>query len=174
MSSNIEKNLEEMGYSLSYEKIDDGSYKEFSKWWVVVTLPKGRIETEYQQGSAHRQLKSGPYPPGMQEIARKYRQQKQRYNHISIDRRKMTVLERDFLLFYTEAIPPTLEDVVYSLVSDAGIVAYSSTFDEFCDDFGYSNDSISAKQCYDSSCETHRKLLISGDFEKLQELFEDY
>ena len=50
--------------------------------------------------------------------------------------------------------PPTLEEVCYSLFSDA----YDGDFEDWCADFGFSDDSIKAKAMYEECCRTRHAL----------------
>lgn len=67
---------------------------------------------------------------------------------------------------------PDLADVVYSFISDAE--CGDMNFDEFCDNFGYDEDSIRAKKIHEACDDTRRGLRhigISGDiFNELLEL----
>lgn len=50
--------------------------------------------------------------------------------------------------------PPTLEEVCYSLFMDA----YEGSFEDWCAELGYSDDSIKAKVMYEECCWTRRAL----------------
>lgn len=66
---------------------------------------------------------------------------------------------------------PTAYDVLACVSGD--VHAHNMTFDDFCSMFDYSNDSISAKQSYESVCDLSRNLsrfFTSEELEKLQEI----
>lgn len=52
--------------------------------------------------------------------------------------------------------PLKLTDVLYSLFSDAS--GHDASFDDWCADLGFSNDSLNAKRCYDACIENYHKL----------------
>lgn len=71
--------------------------------------------------------------------------------------------------------PPDVQDVMHSLLLDAeAIDAYD--FEDWCGEFGYDSDSISAREAYDACVQTGLKLRNAfGDktLSELRELFED-
>jgi hypothetical protein len=72
-------------------------------------------------------------------------------------------------------VKPDPRDVFYSLLSDASFVAYS--FEDFCAELGYDEDSRKAYEIFKQTQETARKLRNAfGDetLERLRELFADY
>jgi hypothetical protein len=73
-----------------------------------------------------------------------------------------------------EPIFPKPDDVLYCLVMDAQCAYSARTFEEFCSDLGYSNDSIKALKAYESCKDTLVSLMRHFDFEQLCKLFEDY
>ena len=64
-------------------------------------------------------------------------------------------------------------DVLYCLTMDAQCVEYSD-FEDWCAEFGYDDDSISAKKTYDACCETRYRLCRMFDLEELYTLFQEY
>lgn len=60
---------------------------------------------------------------------------------------------------------PQLKDILGALVLDAG--AADKSFDEFCGDYGYSNDSLSAFDLYRACADTGKRLrrALGKDFE---------
>lgn len=115
--------------------------------------------TEYHQGSAHRQYadfygrrSNKPFNPN--------------YRNMSID--TAIQLER------SKPRIPEIQDVLACLVVDAGCVDYND-FEDFCSEFDYSDDSISAKESYDACCRVGKALKKLGlRLEQLQELFQDF
>lgn len=72
---------------------------------------------------------------------------------------------------------PTIYDVMYSFLSDGEVYFQAMTFDDFCDSFGYANDSIKAKKMYDACMDHGLKIARAIPEEQLKELkeaFRDY
>lgn len=69
--------------------------------------------------------------------------------------------------------PLNIDDILYSLILDSQ--AGAETFDDFCDNFGYDNDSIKASEIY-KSCQKNGKKVKTfiTDIDKVSELFQDY
>ena len=70
---------------------------------------------------------------------------------------------------------PTNKDLMYSLLldSDSG----NMTFNDFCSEFGYSNDSISSLKTYQTCCEYAvqlRKVFTREQMEAMREALEGY
>ena len=70
-----------------------------------------------------------------------------------------------------KATPPSLEEVCYSLFMDA----YDGDFEDWCSDFGYSDDSIRAKAMYEECCRTRHALqrMFRYHYDSLKELLSD-
>lgn len=73
-----------------------------------------------------------------------------------------------------EPILPKSDDILYCLVSDAQCAYYARTFEEFCADLGYSDDSIQALKAYEGCKTALIDLMRHFDFQQLCQLFEDY
>lgn len=72
-------------------------------------------------------------------------------------------------------VSPSAASVLYCLLSDADAINYS--FSDWCDNFGYSSDSISALNIYQACGKTAdqlAKLFTRQHVAKLQELLQDY
>lgn len=69
---------------------------------------------------------------------------------------------------------PSVDDVIYSLVSDAGAVSMS--FEDWCSDFGMDTDSRKALATYEACQQAERKLrnMKLGTLAELSTLFQDY
>ena len=75
----------------------------------------------------------------------------------------------------TKPNPPSLEDVVYALMMDSQCVMHGQSFDEFCEDLGYDNDSRAAKKTYNGCVKQWRKMVKLGLYlEELEEIFQDF
>lgn len=66
---------------------------------------------------------------------------------------------------YSRAIKPSAYDILACVAADVNI--HDFTFDEWCSDFGYSNDSIKAKSIYDRCCDESRELARIFSHEEL-------
>ncbi len=68
---------------------------------------------------------------------------------------------------------PEIKDVLYSLWSDSQ--ACNQSFDDWCSDYGYSNNSISAFNTYQECCKSGIKLRKLGlSHEYLEKEFENF
>ena len=67
-----------------------------------------------------------------------------------------------------KATPPSLEEVCYSLFMDA----YDGDFEDWCEEYGYSDDSIRAKALYEECRRTHRTLqrMFGPHYDSLRDL----
>lgn len=73
------------------------------------------------------------------------------------------------------AIKPSATSVLSCLVKDA--TALNQSFYNWCDDYGYSNDSLKALNTYNECCETATKLrqvFKAAEITKIEELTQDY
>jgi len=74
---------------------------------------------------------------------------------------------------FTKPKPLNIDDILYCLVLDS--YCGSLSFDDFCDDFGYSNDSINHLNLYRECSKTAKKLQKIGiNIDEANELFQDY
>jgi hypothetical protein len=72
--------------------------------------------------------------------------------------------------------PPTIEDVLYSLLMDSEVLNYS-TFKDWADEFGYNSDSIKDKKVYEECLRIAlqmRQLFSDVEINNLNELFQDF
>jgi len=72
---------------------------------------------------------------------------------------------------------PTVEDVMYAWVSDSDAYINAYTFKEFCDNYGYSDDSIKAKAMYESCIQQGlalRRSFTTEQITALQDACTDY
>lgn len=69
--------------------------------------------------------------------------------------------------------PLNIDDILYSLVLDSSLS--NETFDDFCDNLGYDNDSMKANEIY-RACQKNTKKVRTfiKDLEQAGELFQDY
>lgn len=70
---------------------------------------------------------------------------------------------------------PKAADVIHSLLSDAEAV--NECFSDWCDNYGYSSDSIKALATYNACCEIGknlRKVFTSAQSSELREMLQDF
>ena len=90
----------------------------------------------------------------------------------------LVTIEGEKFDYYTgighKAIPPELDDVLYSLVLDSE--ALEEPFESWALNFGYSDDSIKAKEIYEACQKNAFKLkaILGVAFEEAREAFQDY
>lgn len=134
-------------------------------WMVSLTRNGYTFSTEYHQGSGHRVWTKSINDPG-QVVCKKG-------DRVAPTFRISLHLEA-LLKAHTAPSVPTLQDVLYSLTMDAQGTEYND-FEEWCSEYGYSDDSISAKESYDACCREGKALKKLGfRLEQLSELFQDY
>ena len=134
-------------------------------WSVSLTRNGYTFTTEYHQGSGHRTWKRSINDPGQVNC--------RKGDRVVVPGRISLHLER-ILIAETEPTVPTLTDVLYCLAMDAAGTDYND-FEDWCAEYGYDDDSISAKDTYDACCRTYKALRKLGlGLERLQELFQDY
>ena len=74
-------------------------------------------------------------------------------------------------------LPPSLEDVMYSLLLDGSPDFDAMSFDDWCGDYGYDTDSRKAEQTYKQCLEIGQQLrgALGGDvIDQLREAYKDY
>ena len=126
-------------------------------WNVFISFKDNKYITEYFTGIGLRKLASN-----IQKDRNGF------YNKISGDFKNMYDAAKANWL---KTVTPDGADVMYSLLMDAGYG--TETFDDFCDNLGYSNDSIKALNIY-LKCQKIKasliKLLGYQNFEELSKL----
>lgn len=184
-NAEIVKRLEADGWVMTYACQDAGGLKTPSVWAITLTHQGKRAVTEYTKGAAHRHWRNRMTTPMLTAFWQRYIQRGERVQSMLPDlkdpedcQKGMQQHQRQVFTEYamlTKADPPTLDEVMYSLVMDASSVRYGQSFDDFCQEFGYSNDSISARENYDACVQEWQGILRMGaDLDVLQEMFQDY
>lgn len=127
----------------------------FSHWQVTIATKSGKLVTEYSQGAAYRRFSGMHY-------RKKYTQPPSRLSVYDAEE-------------YKQSIPtkPELIDVLASLAFDAQSVEYGG-FEDWCSEFGYDTDSISALERYRNCCKIRGKLNAMFNLSELYEAFRDY
>lgn len=80
-------------------------------------------------------------------------------------------------LAIAQKVMPELADVLHSLMLNASPAFTGETFQDWCSNFDYSDDSIKAKAMYDTCVQTGlalRRALSWGQIEKIQDILQDY
>lgn len=157
MTDAISQELMDEGYSIESRLIqDDFDGIDGNHMHEVTVTYKGKsMQTEYTAGCAHRHYRNG-----------------RPIQHTMYGR--MTVHEKEQRL-RTSPNDPTLEDVMYSLLSDASIGRNAMSFGEFCEEFGYDEDSRKAHNVFTACQEQYTKLRRLGvDFDDLDDLLSDF
>lgn len=161
------------GWELSYTVKDPGGWERESVFEVTLTRNGRTYATEYTKGCAHRVWKRGNQFPRTNywDARRKPGQSVELFGLPKLKPGDVTA-EFDRL---TEAEPPTVDEVLWSLVSDASGVRHGQTFDEWAGEYGYDTDSRKAEKAFNSCRDEWAGLIrLGADFGKLDELFQDY
>lgn len=162
----IRQKLVEDGWSISSHCTKDGGWKQPSEYSVSIARGDGWFVTKYTMGSAYRVWK------GWGRFRNKYVKIGQRIPQIF---GPVNVCDAGELESNTRPEDPKLEDVMHSLTLDASGVRHGQTFEEFCADFGYSDDSIEAKRVFDACTNIWRDMVrLGANFDELDEMYIDY
>lgn len=149
---NVATLLETWGVSFSARLIGETKRDDWvcDEWRVTI----GSFETEYFTGTGLRKMKKGA---------------------ITTTARKGCVAYAKWEKRNIVAVAPCAADVIYSLLSDAE--ACDTSFSDWCENFGYSNDSIKAFNTYRACEETGhslRKVFSTKQVAELREALTDY
>ena len=79
----------------------------------------------------------------------------------------------EIIFKYAEIEMPDAYDVESALVSDASCIESSLDFKDFCWSFGYSDDSIKAKEIYNQCKDILVRLIQTGKYDELKKLHEE-
>jgi hypothetical protein len=144
--------LETWGMSFSARLIGETKRDDWvcDEWRVSI----GSFETKYFTGTGLRKMKKGATPTTA---------------------RKGCVAYAEWEKRNIVAVAPCAADVIYSFLSDAE--ACDKSFSDWCETFGYSNDSIKALNTY-RACEeigrSLRKVFSTKQVAELREVLSDY
>lgn len=186
----IAAQLQQDGWTLTYTVRDPGGYGMEAVFEITVARQgRNAFTTTYTKGCGLRRWREraallGTWPLINGYWAADYHPGKR----VSFSRPRLKALadcrpdqrerQRDVLNAFdrmTEAEPPTLVEAVAALVSDANCVRGGQSFAEFCEELGFSTDSIRARGTFDACRDTWAALLRSGaDLDALTELLRDY
>lgn len=170
----VEVILKEMGFSITsqfvpWKQSRNSKEKYPSLNWKVTLLKNGKkiLTTDYMAGCAH-------CPSYLQRE--------------TYDSRKAVLLECEtgfkskltyslghFVSDKKFPILPSISDFMHSIILDSDALQYD--FEDWCANFGYEEDSRKAEKIFNECLEIGLKLnraVSSEEFEKLQEIFQDY
>ena len=118
---------------------------------------------KYFQGIGHRTPKAG----SLKIEGQKYLNMRVKKD---VESHKIYITKLNSL---TNVKPLNIDDILYSLVLDAQ--SGSLNFDDFCEDFGYNDDSIKHLEIYKKCIENLKKVRKLGfNIDEATELFQDY
>jgi hypothetical protein len=167
------------GWALSVEVINSGGYKVAAEYTVTVSRNGREFSTSYTSGWGNRVWTGfkGLYcwNPGKKgtsaNVTTKYKLPE---DCEPSARPRQTEVMAEFARL-TEPVRPTLPDVLYALVMDAGCVCNGDTFEEFCADLGYDADSRTAERVFNGCRDSWTGLVRMGaDIADLHEILLDY
>ncbi len=168
----IAATLADDGWALSHHCADAGTADKPSKWAVTLIRNSASFTTEYTKGAGHRVWKSrlswqsrGEGPPP------KYVKAGER---VGMTMGRLSMFDARVRDEHTEPEPPTLDEVLWCLVSDASCVRHGQTFGDFAGDMGYDTDSRKAEGIFNACRDTWSALIrLGADFDALDALFQD-
>lgn len=107
---------------------------------------------------------------GLRKVTSKYGLRDDRRNYP-----KNSIGYEQWVNEYMMPVKPEAEEVLYSMFMDAE--AMHESFNGWCDNFGYSSDSIEALKIYQDCCEIGKKLcqvFTKEELSVLREMLQDY
>jgi hypothetical protein len=137
-------------------------------WGVTITNGRVSLTTDYMQGIAH-------LPHYQHRFANKLFYDEAVRDACETGRSRLipgNVAVGPSVLI-PKLQPPSLDDVLYSLVLDADVINYA-TFEEWANEFGYDPDSRAAEAIYRSCLEIALKLRQLIDLDAAREAFQEY
>ena len=155
-TEDITGQLQDMGFALVSTLTHDGfdGRQGDTTWEVILGKDGTTYTTKYTMGCAHRHYRGG------KPIKFNWNGRMTLHEHEQNKRSKPN--------------NPTLADVVHCLMSEARDIANTSTFEEWCDEFGYDHDSRKAEKTYQACCATYMATRSMFRLDELSELFQDY
>ena len=137
---------------------ESDKFEDTSDSWLVKINGQG---FDYYTGRGHRKLKKNLLSAGYAQHDRHWL------------KKNLHQLNFDKFIAITKPTPPSLDDVLYSLVTDSR--ALDTCFIDWCADFGYDTDSRKAESIYRACQENAFKLRKAGvDINAERERLADY
>lgn len=130
---------------------------ECDRWSVLFKKSEVQETFEYFTGIGHRVIND------------------RHYYEIKNDKRLPSNNKRHQMEKVSFPFPPFAAAVLYCLVLDSS--ANDQSFDNWCEEYGYSNDSMKAFKTYQQCCETAekmRKIFTREQAQYISELLQDY
>lgn len=176
----LNKLLSEMGFSVNVQnaraEVEDGYL--VLKFWVTLLKNNQMVhQCDYTMGSGFLDLKafnldrfsSFSYTSAEESLIRSWK-------------KNPTAKFLDHKVWASAAektrakqgVVPQLADVMYCLLMEGAAYVDGFTFGEWCDEYGYSDDSIKAREMFDACDETGRRLSRVCDYDNMREIFQDY
>jgi hypothetical protein len=164
-------------YSVKWVGIagNNSNFKDSDQWQITFKKAGKFSESfDFYTGSGHRYIKKS-----VGSVTKHYIESVKAVtglDKVLIVESKVTSQDkRDYSYTDSYAVTPTQAGVLYCLLLDAE--SGSMSFDDFCSEFGYDNDSISDFRTYQACMAITKqvqKLFTSSERQQLQELLQDY
>ena len=144
------------------------TFRDLQISWRVSLLRNGRefLSTDYTQGIGHVPGYTQGLRDSLYNFERMYRAVQENM-HFYLDSTPFRT---------TKIPPPTVDDVLYSLVRDSDVIDYRG-FEDWAENCGYETDSRKAETIYRACLDIGLKLRAavgSKGLERLREVFQDY
>jgi len=137
-------------------------------WKIKISNERGSIDCDYSQGC-------GLIPGYQQRLGNNYAYSKRVIETCETGVNRLLGFDFEKTVHtkgYGNVQPPEMADVLHSLVLDASALGLS--FDMWCEEFGYDQDSRKAHAIYSDCVDYGHDLRQMLDLEKLQEALQDY
>lgn len=159
---------------------DEEWQREAGHWWVTLRVEGRELSFPFSMGSAHRRFKATARHshlwPFLQSKGAKVptgpRREGSRIPQLLLGVRWLKSADADELRRITEPIPPTLEELLECMQSDAGGFWDGPTFEEWAGEYGYDTDSRRALALY-IRCQEHARHItrfLGEHFEPFMEI----
>lgn len=136
---------------------------QYDEWIIIINGE----HFKYSTGIGHRKVKQ---PASFYKVDFEY------YTTTRFEQTKENMLEvNKKLAACSVPVPPQIDDVLYSIISDASTVLNTETFEEWCDELCYDEDSRKAMDIY-MACQKQVKKARQLDIltDDIIEAFQDY
>ena len=172
----INDTLKEMGFDInsSFKGIELGEWRAFKFECSIIYKEKVIWKGDYKMGMAHCEAFHKQWEK-FNKMTYNEKPALDKMNDKAIEENRVRIAE---ILKKDKSNYPSLSDVINSIAIVDGRCVYDyQSFNDWCLDYGYSSDSIKAKDTFDK-CEEEGKAIISAigreNYEKLLDIFQDY
>lgn len=166
---NIVSELEALGVKMTTTVVDAGSYDKESKHFVTLEKGNAKHEMTFTKGCGLRVWKNTACNPYRSTRFKFKRGQKVGYYG-----GRLSVYDAEMLEKMTEPEPVSIDEAVYSLLTDASCVMDGKSYEEFYDEFGGGRDAYRIYQACMDQWRGLVKLFNPAQIETLQEIYQDY